>query len=286
MCRHWDPHTPDFEMWEKERFEYLESTIQVPMSKLPAWNDVATLRQECALRCAPGSQDLKALKKMTGERLERFLLSRCRAGSELSGNGNVGVRHCPIEIVTEDLKERNMWSSNMGEGEQRAVMEVRLRLEDEYKMMKVLRNDKRFEQQRGDLTDDLDRVIIDTLHAPMRMNEKVLFLLHSKAMDNKTKQNAKTIFNVISTKLRLMGTLGEGWGPSWEDKKTDKLASFALPYDQSKKIFCTSQLPQLHDIIDIACGKRTDDAAQMKQFMTEHALVPPFFLLPRVHYKR
>ena len=100
-----------------------------------------------------------------------------------------------------------MWRSNMGEGEQRAVMEVRLRLEDEHKMMKVLRNDKRFEQQRGDLTDDLDRVIIDTLHAPMRMNEKVLFLLYSKAMDNKTKQNAKTIFNVISL-VRVGALLG------------------------------------------------------------------------------
>lgn len=268
QCRHWEPHTTKFEEWERERFEHLEATIDVPLSSLPAWNDVAVLREECRLRCKP-CDETKLKKATTAEKLERFLLARCRKGSELSANKLMGVRHCKIDVVTEDLRERKMLTRDMGEAEQREAMEARLRLECEYKRMKVLRQDQRFLNGSGNLSDDLGRVIIDTLHAPMRMNEKVLYLLYSKAYDNKTKKKAAGVFDVMSKKLRAMGKLGQGWGPGWDDKHSDKLGSFALPYDQSKRIFNKTQLPQLEEVIDLACGTRSDDAAQLKQFMNE-----------------
>jgi hypothetical protein len=78
-----------------------------------------------------------------------------------------------LDIVREDLKERGLHARNVNEAEQRKVMEATLRLEDEAKRMKALRRDKRFEEGRG-MSTDVERVIIDALHAPMRMNEKVL----------------------------------------------------------------------------------------------------------------
>jgi hypothetical protein len=214
------------------------------------------------------------------EKMERFLLSRCRGGAELTNNTSVGVRHCDTSIVAEDLKERGLWKANMGEAEQRTVMEARLRLEDEYKGMRVLRRDKRFEAKRG-LSTDIDRVIIDTLHAPMRMNEKVLYLLYSKAYDNRTKAKAQPVFDIMTKKLKVIGALGDGWGPSWDEKKSDKLGSFALPCDQSKRTFNLKQLPQLLEVVDIACSGRAEDGKKMGSFLTEHLQVLHLLCLTR-----
>jgi hypothetical protein len=102
------------------------------------------------------------------EKLERFLLARCRGGSQLSANTAVGVRVCDVSIITMDLKERGLYIEGTSEMEQRREMEARLRLEDEKKQMKVLMQDRRFEGRGGKVSDDIGRVIIDTLHAPMR----------------------------------------------------------------------------------------------------------------------
>ena len=115
------------------------------MSSLPSWNDVQQLREECNARCA-GENDSKILKKAkTEEQLERFLLARRRGGSELTPNKLQGARHCDIKIIRKDfLEERNMLQGNVSEGQIRATMEVRLRLEDERKRLRILRKDTRF----------------------------------------------------------------------------------------------------------------------------------------------
>ena len=155
--------------------------MKVPLSSLPVWNDSATLREECSLRCCSEADEKKLKLCKTMEKMEGFLLGRCRGGCQLTSNSTQGVRTCNVDIVVEDLKERGLYTRNMNEAEQRKLMEATLRLEDEAKRMKVLRRDKRFEEGRG-MSTDIERVIIDTLHAPMRMNEKVLYLLYSKAM--------------------------------------------------------------------------------------------------------
>jgi hypothetical protein len=84
------------------------------------------------------------------------------------------VRHCDVKIVRKDLEERNMLKGNMSEGQMRATMEVRLRLEEERKRLRILRKDTRFlNGGDGGVQNELDRTLVGLLRAPMRMNEKV-----------------------------------------------------------------------------------------------------------------
>ena len=57
------------------------------------------------------------------------------------------------------------------------------------------------------------------------------------------------------------------------DEKSDKLGSFALPCDQSKRVFNLKQLPQLLEIVDIACSGRAEDGKNSGSFLTEHLQV-------------
>ena len=163
------------------------------------WCDWETLREECPIRCCSEADEKKLKQCKTMEKMEGFLLARCRGGCQLTSNITQGVRTCNVDIVREDLKERGLYTRDMNEAEQRKVMEATFRLEDEAKRMKALRRDKRFEEEGG-MSTDIERVIIDALHAPMRMNEKVLYLLYSKAMDNRTKAKAALMFAQITTK--------------------------------------------------------------------------------------
>jgi len=154
---------------------FLEKEVggSIPLSSLPRWNDVAQLRDECQARCS--DKDKPVLKKAkTEEALERFLFARTRGGSELTSNALKGVRYCNIQIVKKDLEERGMAVAGVDDATMRARMEVRLRLEEEWKGLRILRKDEMFlEGDDGAVQNDLSRVLIDLLHAPMRMNEKV-----------------------------------------------------------------------------------------------------------------
>jgi hypothetical protein len=277
QCLHWDPHTPEFGLWEQRRYQYLQANVDVPLSVRPKWNDAETLRAECELRCSPSDQAL--LKKTTTmAKLEKFLLARCRGGAELTANVAVGVRTCDMNITREDLKERGIATAGMDEAAMRKVLETRLRLEDEKQLMKVLMGDTRYNKTPDKVSDDIERVLIDTLHAPMRMNEKVLYILYSKAYDNKTKKQAAGLFTAMTTKLRALGSLGERWGVQFDDKNSEKMSTFALPYDQSKKIFNRNQITGLYEVIDLACGSKKDDALALRGFMLQYvslSLSPP-----------
>jgi hypothetical protein len=61
----------------------------------------------------------------------------------------------------------------------------------------------------------------------------VLYILHAKAHDNKTKKRAGPVFGKMTEMLKKVGSLGDAWGPLWDDSKADKLSSFALPHDQT-----------------------------------------------------
>jgi hypothetical protein len=153
QCRHWEPHTPDFDEWEQARHRWLQQNVKVPLSSPPVWCDSETLREECSIRCCSQADEKKLKQYKTMEKMEGFLLARCRGGCQLTSNVAQGVRTCNVDIVREDLKERGLHTRNMNEAEQRKVTEATLRLEDEAKRMKVLRRDKRFEEGRGVSTD-------------------------------------------------------------------------------------------------------------------------------------
>jgi hypothetical protein len=175
-CRHWEAHTGEFEKWESDRFDELEREVgdTTPLSSLPVWHDIEGLRLECEVRCKTSSDTATLKKAKTMEALERFIFARTRGGSELTSNKMKGVRHCNIQMVEKDLQERGVDTAGMSEATKRARMEVRLRLEQEWKRMRVLRRDERFLHSGDDsIRHDLTRTIIDLLHAPTRMNEKV-----------------------------------------------------------------------------------------------------------------
>ena len=95
-------------------------------------------------------------------------------------------------------------------------------------------------------------------------------MLYAKAYNNKTKKKAQPVFAEMTERIRKMGSLSEKWGPGWEESKADKLASFALPCDQSKRIFNAVNLDELGVVIDLACRGVEEDGVKMKAFMAKH----------------
>jgi hypothetical protein len=65
----------------------------------------------------------------------------------------------------------------------RSLLVERLKLEEEYERLQMYSRDTRFDSVVVPTKLDLGRVILDMLHCPMRMNEKVLFMLYYAAMN-------------------------------------------------------------------------------------------------------
>jgi hypothetical protein len=87
----------------------------------------------------------------------------------------------------------------------------------------------------------------------------------------------------MTEKLRATGKLGDARGPMFDSKKVDKLASFALPHGQSKRIFKEGTLPDLFEVTDLACGGEVEDAEMMKRFMEKHVRTLRLLSLNREH---
>jgi hypothetical protein len=62
-------------------------------------------------------------------------------GCTLTTNEAHGVRFCPLEIVHQDLKERNVESNGLAEYEMRHRLEMILREEEEWQDMVTYRRD-------------------------------------------------------------------------------------------------------------------------------------------------
>jgi hypothetical protein len=58
----------------------------------------------------------------------------------------------------------------------RSLIVERLKLEEEYERLQMYSCDTRFDSVVVPTKLDLGRVILDMLHCPMRMNEKVLYI--------------------------------------------------------------------------------------------------------------
>ena len=71
----------------------------------------------------------------------------------------------------------------------RSKLEHYLREEEEWQGMVMYRRDQRFKTQGQDAIykDELHRTILDMLHMPMRMHEKVLNVLYGELLNGKTK---------------------------------------------------------------------------------------------------
>ena len=70
----------------------------------------------------------------------------------------------------------------------RSLLVERLKLEEELERLTMYARDTRFDSDVVSTKLEMGRVILDMLHCPMRMNEKVLFMLYFAAMNRLPKK--------------------------------------------------------------------------------------------------
>ena len=89
-------------------------------------------------------------------------------------------KYCSIEMIKCDLVERKVNIRRMTNEQMRNTLEIILREEEEYEHLIMYRRDKRFYDTDTEYNHklQLDRTILDMLHCPMRMHEKILNLLY------------------------------------------------------------------------------------------------------------
>ncbi len=85
-------------------------------------------------------------------------------------------------------------------------------------------------------------MVVDMLHCPMRMNEKVLFLLYYATLKSCGSDLAhmKIVPNHMTAKIRLIGNLSSTWSHTFETGRKDKkvkLLPFKLAFADSKNMF-------------------------------------------------
>ncbi len=94
-----------------------------------------------------------------------------------------------MEMVKFDLVQRKVAVTAMGDEQLWRKLELMLREEEEWEQLVMYRRDNRFVRVDGEYDHklQLDPTILDMLHCPMRMHEKVLNLLYSEILNGKTK---------------------------------------------------------------------------------------------------
>ncbi len=87
------------------------------------------------------------------------------------------------------MVDRKVSLRRMTEQQMRNALERILREEEEYEHLIMYRCDKRFYNTGLEYNHklSLDRTILDMLHCPMRMHEKILILLYVEVLNGKTK---------------------------------------------------------------------------------------------------
>ncbi len=75
-----------------------------------------------------------------------------------------------------DLEERELDTTGLSQFEQRKMLEMVLREEEEWQQMVMYRRDTRFavDPATGDMKLQMDRTVIDMLHLPMRTKRIVV----------------------------------------------------------------------------------------------------------------
>ena len=108
----------------------------------------------------------------------------------------------------ETVPELNQGLEN-DETRLRALLISRLQEEEELERLTLYAQDKRFRSDVTKTKHELGRVVVDMLHCPMRMNEKILFLLYYAVMKRcgGDMSGMKSVLDRLSEKVRLIGDL-------------------------------------------------------------------------------
>ena len=147
----------------------------------------------------------------------------------------------------------------------RNILVERLKVEEEYERLVMYACDTRFDIADTPTKHELGRVIMDMLHCPMRMNEKVLFMLYFAAMNRLPKKaDWQPVLNSMTEIIRRIGDLPALWTHGITTKKSKtgavlkhKLDVFQFDYDSSKQIFNYDNTTALYEVIDLALGPTT-----------------------------
>ncbi len=147
-----------------------------------------------------------------GDRFDLPIVYRFVEGCTLTSHEAHGVRFCPLEMVVQDLKERNLEYTGLHPAEQRHRLEMVLREEEEWADMVMYRRDTRFTSDASctDMKLQLDRTVVDMLHCPMRTNEKVLNLLYEEILNGKTKNEVNGKGRGGNKKKQVVGDAAVG----------------------------------------------------------------------------
>jgi hypothetical protein len=146
-------------------------------------------------------------------------------------------------------------------------MQKILQLEAEFAKMTMYMRDKRFIEGQGDSI-PLDRLILCTLHCPMRTHEKVLTLLMQQCCMNRLPKKSKPLLDALAVILRRIGNLGDEWTYQMDEDNASRVQKTKMHWDQSKHIFKTEHLSQLNNIIRLAVPG--DKQANWKLFMAQY----------------
>ena len=94
-----------------------------------------------------------------------------------------------MDMVKHDLLQRKVKVTRMTDQQKRKRLELMLREEEEWEQLVMYRRETRFAGFEGHYNHKLElhRTILDMLHCPMRMHEKVLNLLYNEILNGKTK---------------------------------------------------------------------------------------------------
>jgi hypothetical protein len=124
----------------------------------------------------------------------------------------------------------------------RCLLSERLKLEEEYERLQMYSCDTRFDSAVVPTKLDLGRVILDMLHCPMRMNEKVFNMLYFAAMNRLPhKRDWEPVLDCMTNIVRHIGDLPPSWSHTYTTKKS-KTGAILFGNTNSKCSIWTTKL--------------------------------------------
>jgi hypothetical protein len=104
---------------------------------------------------------------------------------------------------THDTQEEAVYVNSL-----RRLLVERLKDEEEFERLTMYARDVRFDANAGKPKWEIGRLVLDMLHCPMRMNEKVLYMFYFAAVNRcGTKRLWGPLLDELSAKVRLIGSL-------------------------------------------------------------------------------
>ena len=289
ICLHYEACTSDFLEWQATRFAELSGLISdFPLTSLPAWDNVAQLRVECVKRCVgPYAGWYARISKKSGRgtmnamELSNWIMKVTRDDATLSTSKLTGVMYCPITVVKASLTSRfALRQGRSSDLQLRLQLRGQLQLEQEYTRMALHITDDRFgPTHSSSKAISVNRIILCTLHLPMRTHEKVLTLLFQQACHNRLSKNSLPIMDDMVIIIRRIGKLKDTWSYKW-NTTSSCVEKFKMHWDQSKRIFITANMDGLRAIVELAVQGKTEQGNWML-FLKQYVLFIDLLIVSR-----